>query len=460
MKQKLYKVRAGSLDEAYEKLRRNFGEQAVVLGTQQTTEGGLLGLFGRKVVEITVSVPAPAPQQPAPRPQSAFERKYAAQSKLTREPQSRPSREELEKIIRAAQERMNRPAPDPQPSPAPRPLGAGGPERPVAERNRPSLEPPGPPAGPEPSAAPVLPFPSRQEEAPGKPEDLRREVREIREMIQVLYAEAPGAALPSDFAPHYRTLLERGVSRKVAAALIGNVIKHSDLKIIRDPRIFIERLHMEIRKLAVTTGGIALEGGRRKVVALCGATGVGKTTNIAKLAAQFSVRELGRVALVTADTYRIAAPEQLRVYANIIGLPVRVADDAAQMREALDAFRDFDLVLIDTAGGSQYNLQQINELKGILAEAHPDEVFLVMSAGTPLEDMRNVAANFKCLHPGALLFTKIDETRQYGAMLSILAESGLPLSYVSTGQNVPDDIRVATGGMLANLILEGRKNRG
>ncbi len=458
MKQKLYKVRAASLDEAYEKMRRNFGEQAVVLGTQQTTEGGVLGLFGRKTVELTVSVPAPAPPQTKGRPQSMFERKYAAQSKLTREPQSRPSREELEQIVRAAQERMNRAAQEKAGPEAA--AGTGGPERPAREFQGGASAPRTGGRGQEPSVAPVLPFPNRHDPGSGPPEDLRREMREIREMIQVLYAEAPGAALPSDFAPHYRTLIERGVSRKVAAALIGNVIKHSDLKIIRDPRIFIERLHMEIRKMTRVTGGIALQGGRRKVVAVCGATGVGKTTNIAKLAAQFSVRELGRVALVTADTYRIAAPEQLRVYANIIGLPMRVADDGEQMREALDAFRDFDLVLIDTAGGSQFNLQQINELKGILAAAAPDETVLVMSAGTPLDDMRNVVANFRCLDPDTLLFTKIDETRQYGAMLSILAESALPLSYVSTGQNVPDDIRVATGGMLANLILEGRNNRG
>jgi flagellar biosynthesis protein FlhF len=285
---------------------------------------------------------------------------------------------------------------------------------------------------------------------------LKSELREIREMMQVLYAENPGAGLPSEFSPHYRELLAKGVSRKTAAALIGAVVRECEPAVLRDERIFRERLSFEIRRHVRVTGGIGLHGGSCRRVAFCGATGVGKTTNIAKLAGQFSgVRERARVALITTDTYRIAAPEQLRVYANIIGLPMTVADDPAAVRKAVQEYRDYDLVLIDTAGGSQFNLEQISELKLVLQAAQPHETVLTISAGTPLEDMRNVLRNFLCLDPTAMMFTKVDETRQYGAMLSLLWESGLPLSYLSTGQNVPDDITVATGGKLAQLIAQG-----
>jgi flagellar biosynthesis protein FlhF len=279
-------------------------------------------------------------------------------------------------------------------------------------------------------------------------------------MMEVLYAESPGAGLPSEFAPHYRALIERGVSRKVAAVLIGAVVKNCDLAIMRDKRVFAERLHTEIRKIVHGTGGLAVQAGECRVVAVCGATGVGKTTNLAKLAAYFSVRERARVALITSDTYRVAAAEQLRVYANIIGIPMKIAHAESDMEEALREYAGYDLVLIDTAGGSQFNLEQINELKGGLRAARPHETILVMSACTPLADMRNIVANFNCCNPTSVLFTKLDETRQYGAMLSVLAESGLPMSYLSTGQNVPDDICLASPAIMANLILEGRIKRG
>lgn len=417
-------MRADSLEEAYRKIRGKYGPDAVVMGTRQVREGGFLGWFARNQVEITVSVPMPT--APA-RPPSAVERKYTEHSALPGKTTPPKTRQEYERIIREAQQRMNS-----QPVPAPSPDRGNA----------------------------VLAFPKRKVEPEPDPDELRREMQDMREMLQVLYAEHPGAALPTEFTPHYRTLLNRGVSRKTAAALLAAVVKQADPALLRDPRVFAERLHLEIRRLVRVTGGIGLHGGQCRLVALCGPTGVGKTTNLAKLAAHFAVHERARVALLTCDTYRVAAVEQLRVYANIIGLPLRVANDARELSDALNAFRDYDLVLMDTAGGSQFNLEQINELKGMLGAARPHETILVLSTPTQADDLRSVVSNFKCLEPTALFFTKLDETRQYGTILSILSEAGLPLSYVSVGQNVPDDMAVATPGMIANLILEGRDSRG
>ncbi len=424
MSQRFYKIRGDTLEAAYRTMRAKYGADAVVMSTRQVAEGGILGWFARKHVEITVSVPLPAA---AARTPSAAERKYAENSALPGKTATPRTREEFEQIIREAQRRMNS-----QPVPAP---SAGG-------------------------ASAVLAFPKRKPETDAAPEELRREMQDIREMLQVLYAEHPGAGLPPEFAPHYRTLLHRGVARKTAAALLGAVVKNADPAMLREPRIFTERLHIEIRRMVKVTGGIALHGGQCRLVALCGPTGVGKTTNLAKLAAQFAVQERARVGLLTCDTYRVAAVEQLRVYANIIGLPMQVANDAGEVAEALRAFRGFDLVLMDTPGGSQFNLEQIHELKGVLGAARPHETILVLSAPTQADDLRSVVSNFKCLEPTSLLFTKLDETRQYGTILSILAEAGLPLSYMSVGQNVPDDIAVATPGMMANLVLEGKDSRG
>lgn len=452
MTQQFHKIRARTLEEAWRQVRRQFGPEALVINTSDVYEGGILGLFGRKMVEVTACVPvdALAAQVRTPgAPGSAAMRKYGEASKAVPAPpqgSAAPGEtvEYFERLVRDAQQRMNATPPARAESPAPV----------RAEVSSPAPSAPRSQAAP----SPVLPFP-KQEHAPTAPA-VQRELQEIREMMEVLYAESPGAGLPTEFAPHYRTLIERGVSRKVAAVLIGAIVKNSDLALMRDQRVFAERLHMEVRKILHGTGGLAVRAGECRVVALCGATGVGKTTNLAKLAAYFAVRERVRVALITADTYRVAAAEQLKVYANIIGLPMKVVHNERDMDEALREFSGHDLVLIDTAGGSQFNLEQINELKNCLRTARPHETMLVMSASTPLDDMRNIVANFKCCNPTSVLFTKIDETRQYGAMLSVLAESGLPMSYLSTGQNVPDDICLASPAVMANLILEGSTKRG
>ncbi len=435
MGQRFYKVRGNTLEDAYRRMRAKLGPNAIVLSTNQVTEGGIFGMLGRKVVEITASVPG-LPDAPVERPRSMVERKYVENSRLDRPAEDDAKRLEYERMIRDAQRRMG-----------------GAP--PVAGR----AETPAPPVA-EGGAAPMLAFPKRKPAPEAAGEDLRREVQEIREMMQVIYAESPGAGLPTEFAPHYRALVRRGVSRKAAAALVAGVLKNGDLSVLRDPRVFTERLHFEIRRAIRATGGIALHGGQCRIVALCGPTGVGKTTNLAKIAAHFAVNERARVALLTCDTYRVAASEQLRIYANIIGLPLRVANDPREAADAARDFRDYDLILMDTAGGSQFNLEQINELKTVLHAVRPHETLLVMSATTQIEDLRNVVANFKCLQPTAALFTKTDETRQYGAMFSIMVETDLPLSYVSIGQNVPDDIRPASPAMIANLILEGKDHRG
>ena len=458
MTQQFHKIRARTLEEAWREVRRQYGPEALVINTSDVYEGGLFGLFGRKMVEVTACVPvdALAAQVRAPgTPGSAALRKYGEASKTITRPPTAPAAppgetvEYFERLVRDAQQRMNAAPPTARSETPAAPRRAEAPAAPVAQAGSPRSQ-----AAP----SPVLPFPKPESATPSPA--VQRELQEIREMMEVLYAESPGAGLPTEFAPHYRTLIERGVSRKVAAVLIGAVMKNSDMTLMRDQRVFAERLHMEVRKILHGTGGLAVRAGECRVVALCGATGVGKTTNLAKLAAHFAVRERSRVALITADTYRVAAAEQLKVYANIIGLPMKVVHNERDMDEALREFGEHDLVLIDTAGGSQFNLEQINDLKNCLRAARPHETMLVMSASTPLDDMRNIVANFKCCNPTSVLFTKIDETRQYGAMLSVLAESGLPMSYLSTGQNVPDDICLASPAVMANLILEGSTKRG
>ncbi len=451
MKQRFYKVKAKSLDDAYRSLRARFGDDAVVVDTNQMVEGGFLGMLGTKRVELTVAVEEKAKDTVERRVSSAVERRYADQSRphVVGPPMGTGSAvggdiNSLKQVVQEAQARMNAPLN-------------------IQPRMDDTVKQPRQDAGTEldigagASTAPLLQFPQEQATTSSERESaLRKEVQEIREMMQVLYTEQPGSNMPREFAPHYRLLVDRGLSRRNAAELIGRVARSGDPVLMQDSTVFAEQLFSELCKVVKRTGGLSLQQGVCRRVALCGATGVGKTTNIAKIAARFAVKEHARVALVTADTYRIAASEQLRVYANIIGIPIVVVNNENEMVRALGEFTEYDLVLIDTPGGSQYNLEQINELKGIMEAAAPDETILVLGAGTPLMDMHHVVNNFMCLNPTSLMFSKLDETRQYGAMLSLSLESRMPLSYVSVGQNVPDDIRIVSPELVASLILEGK----
>jgi flagellar biosynthesis protein FlhF len=188
------------------------------------------------------------------------------------------------------------------------------------------------------------------------------------------------------------------------------------------------------------------------VVALVGPTGVGKTTTVAKLAAAFRLNEQRRVGLITIDTYRIAAVDQLKTYADIMNLPLEVAATAQEMRAALAALSDCQLVLIDTTGRSPRDAMRIAEQRSLLAVADPDEVHLVLSAATSSACQQLATRAYASTNPTSLILTKLDELPQAGNLAALLRESSLPLSYTTHGQNVPDDIRPAQRRWLARYL--------
>ncbi len=461
MRQTFHKFRAQTLDQAYLAMRRRLGDEAIVVRTATVPYGGIMGrLLGQSVVELTASATTDEPAgSVASRRLSAVEKKYLAtgatadayrpslpatgRGALGSDERVSDTVAFFQKLIGEAQRRVGTSATanariDTAPT--------GRPTPPMEDGN----------AAPAEVLAFEAPEPKAAREA--SIDEIRDDITEMRDMLHALSAEVPGAGLPQEFVQHYQMLLKHGVTRARAASLVKTASKRGDLRAFRDPRVFLERLKMEIRRLVTVTGGIALNAGTRKVVALVGATGVGKTTNLAKLAALYSVQEHARVGVITTDTYRVAATDQLQVYTNIINLDMRTVHDAAEMKAALRAFDGYDLVLIDTAGGSPFNREQMTELRGLLGIAKPQEVHLLVSANTALEDVRDVVTHFSILHPTALFFTKLDETQRYGSLFCLAAEAGLPLSYFSLGQNVPDDIMPASPGTVAKLVIEGGNN--
>ncbi|MGD8784140.1 MAG: flagellar biosynthesis protein FlhF [Thioalkalispiraceae bacterium] len=194
--------------------------------------------------------------------------------------------------------------------------------------------------------------------------------------------------------------------------------------------------------------------GRKNIVAIVGATGVGKTTTVAKLAARYLLRHgKGRVGLITTDNYRVAAHEQLRSYARIMGAPMRVASDVETLQDALAAFHDKELVLIDTAGMSQRDMR-LNEQFNLLKETgHDIKVFLAIAANNQRGVMTDVERAFKAVPLTGCILTKVDETTSLGGGLSIAAEHNLPIAYISDGQQVPEDLQPARAHALVSRAV-------
>lgn len=198
-----------------------------------------------------------------------------------------------------------------------------------------------------------------------------------------------------------------------------------------------------------------------KMVFFVGPTGVGKTTTIAKIASKFSVEGGKKVALLTTDTYRIAAAEQLRTYANILEVPFRVIYAAEEVDQALIDFKDYDFILVDTAGHSHQNTVQREAMGNFIHSVDgkvEHEVFLVLSATTKYRDLLSIADTYSAMTDYKLIFTKLDETTTLGNLLNLRLYTNASLSYVTCGQNVPDDIEIFNPQKTVKQLLGGKKS--
>lgn len=197
-----------------------------------------------------------------------------------------------------------------------------------------------------------------------------------------------------------------------------------------------------------------------KLVYFIGPTGVGKTTTIAKIASRFSVVEKKKIVLLTADTYRIAAAEQLRTYANILEVPFRIIYTPQEIRTAIEDYAAYDYIFVDTSGHSQKNTDQRDDTLALLRAADGQaekEVYLVVSATTKYRDLLNIADTYQKLTDFRLVFTKLDETQCQGNLFNLRLHTDAPMSYVTCGQNVPDDIGEFDAQKTVKLLLGGNQ---
>ncbi len=280
--------------------------------------------------------------------------------------------------------------------------------------------------------------------------------------IRAGYADASMDIDPLSIDPLVGPLRQAGVSESVirrwlasAASFAANLSDNDSPE--DDVSTRLEHLQRAIARELNLCGPIRTQPGERHVVALVGPTGVGKTTTVAKLAAGFRIEARRRVGLLTIDTYRIAAVQQLQAYAEIMDLPMQVVEKPEQMQSAMDLLGDVDLVLIDTAGRSPRSDARIDQLTQFLRAAHPDETHLVLSATSSSENISATLRGFAPVAATSVILTKLDETPYTAGVLSALTASeryqSTPLSYVTTGQQVPDDIAVADAPHLVESLL-------
>ena len=274
-------------------------------------------------------------------------------------------------------------------------------------------------------------------------------------------AENPVKEKPSSEEFHfvrilYSTLLKNEVNEKYVNQILDEIEKF-----IRPGNSVDMILSNVYQKLILRFGQpktIDLSGSKPKILFFVGPTGVGKTTTIAKIASKYKVEYDKKVAFITADTYRIAATEQLQVYANILDAPMAIVYSQAELNDSIAKFEDYDLVFVDTAGFSHKNEKQRNDMKTLLggvSEEYNKEVYLVLSATTKYMDLLDIVDSYREIADYKLIFTKLDETTTYGNLLNIKLYSGADLSYTTNGQNVPDDIEVFDTQKIVKKLLGG-----
>ena len=254
----------------------------------------------------------------------------------------------------------------------------------------------------------------------------------------------------------YQTLLDNEVDEVYVNQLLDDV-----MKVARKGSSMDFILSHVYQKMILKFGNpkiVHKNEKKQRIVFFIGPTGVGKTTTIAKIASKFKVEHGKRVAFLTADTYRISATEQLRTYANILDAPLTVIYAPEELVQAVEKLSDYDLIFVDTAGFSHKNEAQREDTKKllqVLGEEHESLVYLVLSATTKYRDLKEICDMYKSMTDYSLIFTKLDETSAYGNLLNIKLYSGADISYMTNGQNVPDDIAVFQSQEIVKKLLGG-----
>jgi flagellar biosynthesis protein FlhF len=452
--------RAPSMAQALSEVKKDLGKDAVILHTRSYRVGAVMGMGGKQMIEITaadhVSARGPTIRPTQPRSKADFtpgmfptlDKGGAAVVEPPAESSPESTEEGAAPVVTSKPVKVEDVAPR-------KAAPTGNQTRSLATR------------------APIAPSTGDAVVA------LQSELASIKRLVgQVLQCSrqtaatvAPSGAavvsmggMPEPLFAQYLRLQDAHVAHDIVDALIGQVRDELTTDELAAPDIVRQAVLRHLAALIPVTGAMgkagATEAGRPLTIALVGPTGVGKTTTIAKLAAAYKLRQGKKVGLITSDTYRIAAVDQLRTYANIIGLPLKVALTPREMAGSCSALADCDVILIDTAGRSQHDTGRLEELSAFVDAAMPDETHLVLSATVSEPVLNKAAERFTVLKPSRVIFSKLDEAVHFGVIVNTCKKVGMRVSFVTTGQEVPDEIELAQSDRLARLVLDGELSGG
>ena len=398
--------------EATEAAKKELGNGLVIMNVREVKKKGLFSFLSPKQIEVTAALEDETPQRPAV---SSLKQTTAGDSGAAGSISSRNSTENIEKKLDSLQtlleSQLN--------------------SRPVTADKEKTAE-----AAEEPQDA-------EAEQAADKQENKEEEQNpEQDKFIRLLYNK----------------MLDNEMDEKYVNNILEDASKTKKADLPFD--YLLANIYQKmVLKFGKSEGITPSEDGPR-IVLFIGPTGVGKTTTIAKLAGKYCVEEKKKVALLTADTYRIAAAEQLRTYANILETPFRVIYTPEELQAAIDDYWDCDYIFVDTAGRSHQNAEQLEKMKEMVAGLKRPEsyqVFLVLSATTKYRDLQRIADCYGKIADFELIFTKLDETEAVGNLLNMKLYTDTPIAYVTCGQNVPDDMEVFNPQKTVKQILGGKE---
>ena len=292
-------------------------------------------------------------------------------------------------------------------------------------------------------------------------QNIAEEVSEIKNMLNTVMNTMTEQRLPEqikslnnpELTQLFNSLKKQDIDKKLIHEILQQYVLVGDKRVENKNNIEVIRDVVEnvIKKYIIPHE----HEEHKKIMFFIGPTGVGKTTTIAKLAAHYTLTEGKTVGLISADTYRIAAIEQLKIYSDILSLPLEVIYKTNEIHFAMEKLKNQDLIMIDTAGRSHKNNEQVMELKKLLNEVNEKEVYLVMSCTSKNSDIKEIINTYNFLNEYNIIFTKIDEATSYGTILNIAKETKKPISYITTGQNVPDDIQKIDSQKILDLLIKG-----
>lgn len=391
------------MPEAMKQIRAELGNDAVILNSKIVTTGGFLGFFKKENIEVIAAIDEVV---------QAERKMQFEQPKVKVKPIAKPMPTNLDREVIPLPSRSVEPS-------ISKPL----PKEPISEGNK-KLD-----------------------------EDMLAEISGLKKMLQTITEQQSELPLPEPIQKSGQRLLDQEVPKDIRDELISSLLQkwYSNGSGVNEREVN-KWLRQELYDWLSTLsfGGITFT---KKYINLVGPTGVGKTTTLAKMAAECALKYKKKVALITTDTYRIAAIDQLKTYAKILNVPLEVCYSLEDYKQACEAFKDYDIVLIDTAGRNFRNQQYVEDLKKVVDFEHDMETFLVLALTAKQKDMIDIYHQFSLIKINKFIFTKADETSTYGAMLHMMKTSHIGVAYITNGQNVPDDMIAANREQVTNLIL-------